>query len=1167
MNHSSLRLTPQNSPFFKSPTPRSPTKVNKSEELGLQLRKVIGTTTESAHGFDYLSSKRRFSYLAGAAAVLASFDEDLNVTQRFFRAKPSYATGENDIQGQWPGSPSPLATRHRAFGGAREGSVGASPLGQSVRDASDSPTVGKSSSAKERVKALTSVALSPNGKWLAVGETGYKPRILIFSTSEEFGDSPVATISEHTFGVHALAFSHDSRFLASLGTVNDGFLHVWHIDGRIGSATLHASNKCTVAIHAMEWMGSNIITAGLRHVKVWRPEEQTTTEAKPTDASSGSLTPRQRQDNRSSELGSSVLNSRQKVLEGKNSLLGELLDANFVSVSPTSMTSALLCTDAGDVCLLDDSDGKQSITQAAEVGFAITTACIDNALRLNVKGRDGETKLLPANELLETTGTPKANRCRSNNTPTKRSHTMGSMVNAVAFLDDVEVAINSERAISLRRSTEGSHNDDEAGRLELLAHGDAAIGTRAFTSSVYPDVESLSFSAGGSIMLWDHQGVCVNGLQVPIETSDEMYGLLNQLKAVSTFADGSLIAAADRYGTLTVLDVQSKEIVAKQRAHSTEVMDVTTEDSFGASLIATAGRDRTVQLFAWREHALELLQTMDEHAGAVTSVVFAQGGKQLLSCSPDRSVVVREAMLRDEDDPYSVAFVMIRALALKSSPTSMCLTDNPNSILVATTDRSIGRYSTKTGHLSNSFKCSDPEGGEAVTASKVLFSSSLNGTPTVVTVSSSDKSVRLYTEYGSLIARDWGHTEGITDAALVQNRNATDGSRSCPSLVTVAADSTMFIWDTLPSGSRSPSRTDQSASFAEQPTPNDQATLNPPLRKVISYSELQRAKREKSASIDPDPVSPPPASSSPQRLRKKTSRMSVAQPPRLEPAFRSSFADSTSSRRHSLRHRSPSPPSPRTSAIKREATRRPSGLNQLRSKSSENVFSGSTTTTRANGTSSGHSNHNASASLDGTASSSSSGNLTSSTASLTRALRSYRRKLTLQQHNTNAENDALSTEAFRELQEELKVTARALSDRAGPQQKERPRSQPNPQTSSQQQRSQHRSNNRGSTGGAHNDNDINEEDLMSKLLDRASEKIVDMLDGRIKERVEVEFGHRRVGEVVSSAKDGSGVESMGGDGGRAGNNGRTAEVHRESDKMREEDEVLAGAVEVTGTGE
>ena len=50
------------------------------------------------------------------------------------------------------------------------------------------------------------------------------------------------------------------------------------------------------------------------------------------------------------------------------------------------------------------------------------------------------------------------------------------------------------------------------------------------------------------------------------------------------------------------------------RAHSTEVVDIVTLERPGASFVATASRDRTIQLFVFNDMKLELLQTMDEHA-------------------------------------------------------------------------------------------------------------------------------------------------------------------------------------------------------------------------------------------------------------------------------------------------------------------------------------------------------------------------------------------------------------------------------------------------------------------------------------------------------------------------------------------------------------------------
>ena len=324
--------------------------------------------------------------------------------------------------------------------------------------------------------------------------------------------------------------------------------------------------------------------------------------------------------------------------------------------------------------------------------------------------------------------------------------------------------------------------------------------------------------------------------------------------------------------------------------------------------------------------------------------------------------------------------------------------------------------------------------------SKILYEPSLNGNPTIVGVSSSDKSVRLYSEYGSLIARDWGHTEGITDIAILHPTAGAEAQQdSRAQLVTVAADSTTFIWDTVSQAAISNAQTSEVNGASDTPIASKVMTpMGPPLRKVLSFSELSRFQRESSTGAR-DASSPPPVNTpthqplSPPRIKKKASRTSIAQAPRLEPAFRSSFAEP-----HHRRRRSPSPPSPR-GITKKEVSRKQSLGMTLRSKSSENVLSSYASASNTTGF----------------------GSVTASTESVCRTLRAYRKKLT----NSSA-TESIAPDTLRELEKELKLTARVVGEKSQ---------------------------------GKNVD-----EAMMAKLLDQASEKIVSRLDERIKERVESE---------------------------------------------------------------
>lgn len=110
------------------------------------------------------------------------------------------------------------------------------------------------------------------------------------------------------------------------------------------------------------------------------------------------------------------------------------------------------------------------------------------------------------------------------------------------------------------------------------------------------------------------------------------------------------------------------------------------------------------------------------------------------------------------------------------------------------------------------------------------------------------------------------------------------------------------------------------------------------------------------------------------------------------------------------------------------------------------------------------------------------GSVTSSTESVCRTLRAYRKKLT-----SSSNSDTIAPDVLRELEKELKLTARVVGEKSQ---------------------------------GKNLD-----EAMMAKLLDQASEKIVSRLDERIKERVESQV--RKSGEgspsgprVMSESPDG-----------------------------------------------
>ncbi|KAH7398864.1 WD40-repeat-containing domain protein [Phaeosphaeria sp. MPI-PUGE-AT-0046c] len=970
-----IKLNPSPSPFFRNTPLRSPVKPTRAD-VSLALRQVVGTTATSANAFDSLPSANSFAYTAGAAAVVATVDGHHKVSQRFYRARPTTnpINASASVYGG-PSTPTQNESRNRTAVSLREAGFGASPLASpAANDWSDSPGSRGAWTARDKIKAATCVSLSPDGRFLAVGETGYRPRVLIFSTAFDVpSDTPLTSLPEHTIGVNCLAFSPDSRYLASLGYSTDGFLYIWSIDSRTGAATLYASNKCVSNIKRMAWMGNNkLITVGTRHVRVWKIDDP---------KSSMRLSKA-----RASDI-SFLSGPFHKPLQGRNCVLDSLKESTFTSVVAIASNKAIVASDRGDICLVADSGSDQRFVKIFDAGFTVSSMAVDGKGRLHLASSDGGLKTVVVREITEKLTPPPSPP------PRVESPMMcvadKNQIGAIACLAEYVVTVDSQRAIRLSHLC-AADDDAAVGDVAhmLPAHGNSVLGVDALpTHNNLSDASYYTWAADGTILIWKADGSCKDSLHVVLEQFDGPDSIPNELRTVRASADASFLVTGDKYGVLRIIDTASKTSSYDFRAHASEITSITIHEEDQIAFVACASRDRTVQIFSRTDTTWDLLQTLDEHVGAVNNIQFSRNGKRLVSSSGDRTIVVRELLTRENGSGATTrAFVMLRAIILKSAPVSITWdVDHDDVLIVSSIDRQVHRYDTRNGQNLNSFRACDSDGGDAVVLSSLVhiprgWSSSL-----IAGVSSTDKSIRIYEESGTLIARDWGHTEGVSDISLIR-KVAEENDKS---LVTVAVDGTVFIWDL----SMQPTRHDLSKSMdllgPSTPTSSDLLANRAPLRRVFSQSELARFQR----STDDDNITPT-GNKSP-KLRKRLSKFTLAQTPKLEP---SPISNNTREGRASgwqtqgtlrrNKNRSPSPPSPRNPQL---GKRRASLDTRARTKAPANEF----------------------------------GSLGASTESLCRTLRAYRKRL-------SNSNDTLSSELAREVERELAATARAIGERVKP---------------------------------------------------------------------------------------------------------------------------------------
>lgn len=950
-SNSRLKLTPSNSPYLARPS-RSPMR-GRQQDSWLSLRRVVGTTCRSQTGFDTVNSS--FAYVAGGAVVVVSVENE-TYSQRFYRARPSAvpiytAVTTTQAATGTPTNSTPKAndSRNRVAPSHRD-----SVYGQF--DWSDSPS-SKTWTSRERIKAATCVALSRDGKFLAVGETGYAPRVLIFSLQDASSDVPLVSISEHTFGVNAVAWSADSRYLASLGAANDGFLYIWKVDPRTGQTKLFQQNRCTSYIRHMTWMGNNLITLGVRHVKIWRIE----------DGSSSPTKSRCFNDS-----APSTPTSSQKTLPGRNVLLGGLLDGTFTCAAVDG-NRLLVCTEAGDVCIMDDDDRQMKLAKAVALDFSITTITIRGDVAY-VGGKEGyfATLDVPAvmdggeNCILTTSSAPTG-------------------VLALGFLNDNLVTIDSKQSIDIwSRDHLPGQQQDSIAHIPIPGHGEPINGVLPLRRPNKPDASFITWSGSGNVTFWDTEGRQKMSVDVPIDLVeiDSEMGLSNQVTCVETLRNGKQLIVGDRLGILKIFDVDTKELLLDTKAHSMHCVAISVCETPTKFIIASCGRDRTVQLFHQLSNGqVEHFQTLEFNARVVQ--VLVPSDDKVITCSLDRSLQIHDLVTR-EGEPDAIAAIPAKVVSLKASPTSLLMGPDRRSVYISLLDRSCFQFDLFTGRQVSCFKCTDEGGVE----SAVLDSLTLGNWPArdldlILGTSNTDKSIRLYdARSGVFLDREWGHTEAINGVCIVED---DDGSKK---VVSTASDGTIMIWllDYIEYSPRSMSRD-------PSPAKDNAAAGRPTLRKVLSKAELAEFQRPPS-SANSRQRSPPrtlPRRSS--RLNLNANNVNLRTPTGTlngNPGS-STIVESTPSRRRrpSESQANSPPPSP-----KGRISRRPSlpamGVTARKKSSATNL--------RAQNT------------------------LNTATEQACRTLRAYRRKL--------SSAEPITAECLTELDQELRLTAAALGDRA-----------------------------------------------------------------------------------------------------------------------------------------
>uniref|UniRef100_A0AAQ5XJ46 Mitogen-activated protein kinase binding protein 1 n=1 Tax=Amphiprion ocellaris TaxID=80972 RepID=A0AAQ5XJ46_AMPOC len=649
-------------------------------------------------------------------------------------------------------------------------------------------------------KAITTLAFSPDGKYVVTGESGHMPAVRVWDVSEHV---QVSELQEHKYGVACVAFSPNGKYIVSVGYQHDMIVNVWNWKKNVVVAANKVSSKVTAVSFSDD--SSYFVTAGNRHVKFWYLDHAKTSKVNATVP-----------------------------LLGRSGLLGELRNNFFSDVAcgrGRQAASTFCITSSGLLCEFND---RRLLDKWVELRTAQAT-CLSVTDELIFCGcSDGTVRAFSPINLHFLCTLP-------------RPHSLGadiaSMVDASQLFscrpesrypDTVAVTYDStNRWLSCVYNDHSVYVWDvrdlrdprRAGKLySALYHSSCVwsleVSLRLLDSSCcvhLPPGSFLSCSSDNTIRLWNIDGhnilqrnILSHDLQKVIYVDDSVTSLMDTesititggnsekagptgsegqqmdqsragIRTLRVSPDGRHLASGDRMGVLRIHDLDTMEEILNVQAHDSEILCLEfSKPDTGLQLLATASRDRLIHVLdAGKEYSL--VQTLDEHSSSITAVRFAanESKVRMISCGADKSVYFRTAQQMGEGLEFTRTHHVVR----KTTLYDMDIEPTRKYAAVGCQDRSIRIFNISNGKQKKLYKGSQGEDG-------TLIKVQIDPSGLYIATSCSDKNISIFDFYsGECVATMFGHSEIVTGLKF---------SSDCRHLITVSGDSCIFVWRLSP---------------------------------------------------------------------------------------------------------------------------------------------------------------------------------------------------------------------------------------------------------------------------------------------------------------------------------------------------------------------------------
>ncbi|XP_057489788.1 uncharacterized protein LOC130775686, partial [Actinidia eriantha] len=664
-------------------------------------------------------------------------------------------------------------------------------------------------------KPLSCVTMSNDGSFVAAGESGHHPAVLVWDCASM---ALLSELKSHQYGVACTAFSPDGKHLVSVGFSRDGYICLWDWRSGMLVTKVKACSSCS----SVESVGFSsdakfIVTAGKKHLKFWNVGSSIRTRA---------------------NAGVKPL-----ALHGKPINLGHHKGGSFIAVTSPILTNSSLVnldqageilpiyalTDTGVLCLLHSGLSIQnSVELKVKKAFALSVsdkliacACNNGVVKLFTIGplKYSGSLLYPhikrckkademdchgkvSNEELELLSTlPHAIGCQFS-TSKKLVVVYGDQS---LFIWDIQDVDKATRCCVL-----ASHGACVWDIINLPCENMHGPSLACAARGCSGGVSFATCSSDGTIRLWDLASQPVSSMNdPPIATNCNLLlteavkatcvvsaGIFERdsvelgisapgFRSMAISSDGKYLAAGDCQGNLHIYNLYTSEYTCFQETHDSDILSLSfslssKKDVFSEEILerhyflASGGRDQIIRLYDV-ERNFDVIGSVDDHSAAVTSVKLSSDGCKILSCSADRSLVFRDVAVTGTDCKISrhnnqMAYGTVCDIAV-----------DPNMEVAVTVgqDKKINTFNTATGKLIRSFK-HDGDFGDPV---KVNVDPSCS----FLVCSYSNRSICMYDFFtGEIVARAVGHGEVINGIIFLPD---------CKHIVSVAGDGCIFVWE------------------------------------------------------------------------------------------------------------------------------------------------------------------------------------------------------------------------------------------------------------------------------------------------------------------------------------------------------------------------------------